>query len=229
MIGSTLICVSIVKRTLVEIIKAANTLLKEPVDLLELRLDYLKPLPELEQVLKLLDVKKPKIITFRPRSEGGESDLDDESRINIFKEFIKKRVEYVDIEYSTLKNKEVLKEAENYNVKTILSKHILDETPSFKELKTLLNNMMVLKPSFIKISTMIMDKDDVITLSKLISYANKKNTPIVVTGMGELGKITRILNPIMGSKITYCSMPGEPAAPGQLDYNKTITMLKELF
>ncbi len=209
-------------------IKTANMLADEPVDLIEFRLDHLKPLPRLEELFNILKVKKNKIATLRPIREGGESNLQEEKRVGILEALIEEKVDYVDIEYTTVGVDQLLKKAEENNVKTILSKHLLHGTPSFKDLVGLFDKMKKLNASLIKISTMIKDKKDIMNLTQLILHADKTGKPIIVTGMGELGKITRILSPIIGSKITYCSIPGEPAAPGQLDYNKTIMILKEL-
>jgi 3-dehydroquinate dehydratase-1 len=228
LINSTLICVSIIKKTLSEMIETANKLAFEPVDLIEFRLDYLKPFPRLEELLNILKVKKNKIATLRPLREGGESSLPEEERVKILEALVERKIEYVDIEYNTVGVEKFLEKAVNCNVKTILSKHLLNGTPSLKKLESLFNEMSGLNPSFIKISTMIKNKKDILNLAKLILHAEKKQKKIIVTGMGEQGKITRILAPIIGSKITYCSIPGEPAAPGQLDYIKMIKILKEL-
>lgn len=209
-------------------IKTASILVEEPVDLIEFRLDHLKPLPDVKELFNILKVRKNKIVTLRPVSEGGESTLREEERIRILEALVEQRVEYVDIEYTTPRVENFLRKADKHGVKTILSRHLLNGTPSFKELTILFNKMSGLNPSFVKISTMIKNKEDILNLAQLTLYADKTETSIITTGMGELGKITRILTPLIGSKIVYCSIPGEPAAPGQLDYNKTIMILKEL-
>lgn len=226
-INKSLICVSLIKPEIGELIETAMKLENEPIDLVELRLDHLKPFPDEIAISRVAEIKIPKIATLRPIIEGGQSRLKEQERIRVLRKIIREKIDYVDIEYST-KNAELLvQEAYGFGVKTILSRHILNETPPLEKLISYVNQMTILKPDIVKVATAVKRYEDILSLMQLINYSTKKNIDAAVTGMGELGKITRVLNPLMGSKIAYCSLPGEPAAPGQLDYKKTIMILKE--
>jgi 3-dehydroquinate dehydratase-1 len=42
---------------------------------------------------------------------------------------------------------------------------------------------------------------------------------MIVLGMGDKGKITRVLQPYLGGYLTFASLDGSNSAPGQIDYN----------
>ena len=55
------------------------------------------------------------------------------------------------------------------------------------------------------------------------------NKNVVVIGMGELGKITRIIAPILGSKFTFASLSrGKETADGQMENGKMKDMIGKL-
>ena len=57
------------------------------------------------------------------------------------------------------------------------------------------------------------DRESIILLGLLLD-----SRPLVVIGMGEKGKVTRIAAPILGSPFTYASLSsGKETAAGQLD------------
>ena len=71
-------------------------------------------------------------------------------------------------------------------------------------------------PHIKKIATMVNSKEDEKTLIQLI--LNKKSDEnMCVIGMGALGKNTRILTPLFGSCLSYCTInTNESSAPGQM-------------
>jgi len=53
--------------------------------------------------------------------------------------------------------------------------------------------------------------------------------PLVVIGMGQLGKITRIAGPLLGSLFTYASHDkGKETAEGQIDHMLLRKIFKDL-
>ena len=52
---------------------------------------------------------------------------------------------------------------------------------------------------------------------------------LVVVGIGEHGKITRIIGPLLGSQFTFtASQKGKETADGQIDRETTVRMIEEL-
>ena len=140
---------------------------------------------------------------------------------------ITEKIDYIDLEYSLTEIKNLIIKAHENNVKVILSSHNFDSTPPKENLIKDLEKMVCIGSDIIKIATMVKNLDDIISLLHLINYAKKKKINIIIIGMGEIGKITRIVSYLFGSKIIYCSIPGEKAAPGQFDYKKLIEIIKD--
>ncbi|MHA1410235.1 MAG: type I 3-dehydroquinate dehydratase [Candidatus Odinarchaeia archaeon] len=222
-----LICVSIIKDTITGIIKTVKQLNRDVIDLIELRLDYLKNLPDQTELSRLISMDYPKIITLRAKNEGGNWLQDEESRVNTLNNLIEQKPEFIDLEYSIKNVEELINKAHKYGVSVILSKHNFNETPPLTQLKEEFNKMAYLKPDIVKIATMIQSKKDIFTQLKLLEYSQSKSIEITLIGMGAKGRITRLVNPLLGSKIIYCSVLGDSAAPGQLEYTDIIDLIKK--
>lgn len=64
--------------------------------------------------------------------------------------------------------------------------------------------------------------------SKILSLY-KAPGRLVAIGMGELGKISRIVAPFMGAEFTYASLNDEQAtAPGQINYERLNRFILEI-
>lgn len=76
-----------------------------------------------------------------------------------------------------------------------------------------------------KVATQVNSKADNARLLSL--YSNEK--ALVVLGMGEKGKITRLIASLLGAEFTFASMDdGEATAPGQISYSKMKTLIENL-
>jgi 3-dehydroquinate dehydratase type I len=68
--------------------------------------------------------------------------------------------------------------------------------------------------------------DDNLEVLRLIPYARQKGVKVIAFCMGEKGKISRIVAPLLGSYLTYAAWSkGKEAAPGQM----TIKEMMEIF
>ena len=69
----------------------------------------------------------------------------------------------------------------------------------------------------IKIVTHAQVVEDNLRVLRLIPYARKKERAIITLCMGELGKISRVMAPLLGAAWGYASLEkGTESAPGQL-------------
>ena len=71
----------------------------------------------------------------------------------------------------------------------------------------------------IKIATNVINDNDNIELVKLLI---NKDKDIIVLGMGEKGKITRIISPLLGGYLTFASVDGNISASGQISLSDLI-------
>lgn len=222
--------------------KKIDEILKLGPNIIEFRLDYIKDIESLtlnflKELLNLIGVKIPVILTFRKFSEGGKLDIIDKKRFDIINQVINLSPTYVDIEMDNddefLQN--AIKKASNKNVKIIFSYHNFDKTPDYE---TVIEILSKFKAKFDKL-TVNLEKSPSNYLIKLIFYAKNfedniiplricrelgtENQKIISFCMGELGILSRIFCLKAGSYLTYGSYK-EQTAPGQI----SITTIREI-
>ena len=79
-----------------------------------------------------------------------------------------------------------------------------------------------------KVAFQANDYKDVINLMSVL-LENVVGIPIIAVSMGEYGKISRILGPLLGSYLTFASpAKGREAAPGQLTVEELHTVFDML-
>jgi len=182
----------------------------EKADIVELRLDLFKKLPDPAEVQK---IEKEKIVTVRRKGEGGEFDGSEEERLEIMKKYAD-FASYVDVEC------DAGEQFFNMPCKIIESYHNFRETPGYATLKDLVENR---RGEIFKIATMGGGKNDVLTMVRLLcEYEN-----VIAFLMGEKFAYTRILSAMLGSPFVYCHA-GKAVAPGQLEVGKARKILEML-
>ncbi len=199
-----MICVSIAEKDL----KKVCNILKNH-RFCELRLDLIKP--SISDIEKLFSFNNKLIITCREK-EGID-------RMVYLKEALQFKPDYIDIEIDMeLEGKKhIIDLSEKYGVKRIHSYHNYTQTPSIEWLNHLIEKEFVeFKPSIVKIATMVNSESDNLKLLSLLM----DDYPLVVIGMGDMGKKTRLLAPLLGSKFTFVSFNEKKTAPGQIDFQK---------
>lgn len=220
------ICVSVCAETAEEFIENIKRA-EESADVIELRFDCL----ELKQIFKtfaLLNSRKPLLFTFRPKEQGGKSELSLENRTMFWKTFVvnsllDKRKIWIDFEFD-FKNK-IQKLS---NPVTIRSFHDFAETPDnlieiYEELSD--------DSEVAKIAVQADDITDSIAVWNLLENAKRDNKQIIPIAMGEAGKWTRILGLAHGAFMTYAALEeGNETAPGQISAHDLIEIyrVKEL-
>jgi 3-dehydroquinate dehydratase type I len=202
------ICVSVAHEDLDAVYIDAQKAFKEGADLVELRLDYLNTL-DLEAVKKKFKALDDKIIlTLRKKEEGGRFQGNETKRIALLKQLQGWKGAYMDVELSTLSNSKL-----KANAKTIVSWHDFSSTPSEKVLKVKLSAALEYG-GIAKIVTTAKKLSDNLTVLSL--YSRKMKGKIVAFCMGEDGKISRVLAPMLGSPFMYGCLEGAAVAPGQI-------------
>jgi len=135
------------------------------------------------------------------------------------KEFILKAFnlgfDYFDIDLSLIKDFNFL----NFKDKIIVSFHNFKKTPMIVTLRKIIKQMRKFNVRVIKIATMINDDQDIKNLFKIL-LDKKKDEQMIIVGMGEKGKITRVVGPLLGSFLTFASTQYGESAPGQIRIEK---------
>ncbi len=207
------VCGSVMGRTVEEMEIMKSKALDSGADLIELRVDRLKSFRGWE---RLLEDDLPMILTNRSSREGGFFRGPDSERINVLIQGMEKGVPCVDIELSTPPGlcDKVLSQARWEGTTAIISFHDFSKTPPPKTLRKIARRIES-KGDIAKIVTLARNLEDVIRLLDFVGGA-KLSIPLISFAMGEVGSLTRIISPLLGSPIVYASV-GKPTAPGQFD------------
>ncbi|MAE43222.1 hypothetical protein CMO93_05600 [Candidatus Woesearchaeota archaeon] len=206
----TEICIPItadtVEKALIDIKEA-----EKQVDLIELRIDFIKDIDN-EKLKKLLDNStKQTIITCRKKQDGGNFSGSEKDKLSLLKKSAELKCNFIDVEFDLKNIKKIIDDKRE--TKIIASYHNFKETPSLEELEKIYTQINDLNPDLIKIATNASSINDNFEIFNLLK--NKEN--LIAFCMGIRGQISRILAPKYGSCITFASLDIEKeSAPGQL-------------
>jgi len=185
-------------------------------DILELRLDQCKKIPQKDIVKTVKTIKTkgmPLIATIRSEKEGGGKSFSQAQRLKLFEAVIP-LVDAVDIELSskTIIDK-VIKKAKQAEKKVIISYHNFKSTPSESSLKNIIFKAEGKGADIVKIAALAKNQSDIIKLLELTITFQDKN--LITIAMGEKGTVSRVLFPLAGSVLTYTYLD-KPSAGGQI-------------
>jgi len=207
------ICVSVQPQTVTDALSLIKKAENQHADFIEVRLDSLK---EHNQLADIAQCNTPLIATNRPKECKGKFLGSETERQKILMDAAKNGFEYVDIELSTPKLKNIISNLPKMDAKPIVSFHDFNKTPKKTQLNKIFKKEIANGAEICKIVTMARFVEDNLTVLDFVSKASK-NAKIVCFSMGELGKPSRLLSPIFGAFFTLASLEsGRKTAPGQL-------------
>lgn len=221
------ICGSVMAEKVDEMKAGVAKAIEQGADLIELRVDGLHDQAGWEE---LLPVKVPVILTNRLEREGGGFKGDENKRIEVLLQGVAQGVSCIDIELSTpeLLRERVVSQAKKSGVAVIMSYHDFSITPSIEVMIDTAKCLAGAGCDIAKIVTFAEYTEDALRmLDFLAQVQDEVAVPIIAFAMGDAGKITRIVAPMLGSPIVYASA-GKTTAPGQLDVATMKYLLHEL-
>jgi 3-dehydroquinate dehydratase-1 len=201
-----MICASIAEKDIEICLKAI-----EKVEMAEIRIDLAEYNDD--EIRKVFALRKKLIATCRPGK------IRDEERALMLKIAIVSGATYVDIEFEApwaYKN-DLITFAHSHQCDVIISYHNYDKTPDLEELENIVHECYTQGADLAKIATHInVNRDN----SKILSLY-KAPGRLVAIGMGDLGRISRIVAPFLGAEFTYASLSdAEATAPGQINFER---------
>jgi 3-dehydroquinate dehydratase I len=202
------ICTVVIGNTLEQFLQNLDDIQKIS-EFVELRADYINnfSINDLEIIRK--HTYRENIFTCRSIMEGGKFP-NDQNLLEIINRANDLYFGHIDVEISKLNDVSFKKK----NSKIIGSYHNFNKTPSYNELEKIYNKIISYKfVDIVKIATNVLTDEDNINLTKLIL---SKRSDIIVIGMGEKGKITRIISTLIGGYLTFASIGENITAPGQI-------------
>lgn len=187
-------------------------------DLLEVWIDQFEQKISPDQLKNIS--KKPLLLVNKPQKEQGNAPASEQKRIQTLINFATINPKYIDISVDTSqKSLDLLKSSLPKNTKLILSYHNFKKTPSLNTLKKVLQKAVKSGADLTKIVTFAQKPEDNIILFELLAWAKKKKYPMIGHCMGSKGKFSRIIAPILGSRIVFVSADKKTSsAPGQITY-----------
>lgn len=216
------ICASIASTTLDGALRAIDLLKSHKPDLVELRLDYMGEMGGLDKVREASPY--PLIATCRRKDQGGLYRGSEGDRMGILRYACDEGFEYIDVEVSTPRVEEIIKELRGWGVNIILSHHDFEGTPPRETMMHVLKRGLSLRPEILKIVGTARRYEDNYHYLRLVLECRDLN--LVSFGMGRQGIPSRVLSPLMGGSFTYASaVEGAWCAPGQI----SIAALREIY
>ncbi len=183
-------------------------------DVVEIRLDMMDAF-DLDGIIQA--ARKPVLVTYRSKKEGGKGGADAETHTGHILTAIQKGADLVDVELSlplTLRER-IFDNRGKSGI--VISTHIPDVTPSREELGNIFQDQINTGAGILKIVTKANTWTDNFRVLELIPEAHDAGVKIVAFCMGPMGRISRIFSHLMGSYLTFASFDvGEESAAGQI-------------
>ncbi len=220
------IATSITEQNIEKAINNALHILQNYNDLIiELRADYLDEINENNLTLFRNKIKAKLIFTLREPNEGGKRQYELNQKIKILLLAQKVGFDLIDCELQIFEKLDFSQQSKFDKERLILSYHDFNKTPTQKEIKTTYQKMLKYNPEIVKLAFTINSQKDLQKIySLMISTSHKK----VIIGMGEKGKITRIIGPILGCEFTFAANEFYTSAPGQINVRDMYKIYEEI-
>jgi 3-dehydroquinate dehydratase type I len=224
-----MICIPVVAATQAEALHFIHRS-ADLADILELRMDLLAD-GNLKGLLAAVRSAAPAVqvlVTNRPRNAASASG--EKERIAVLMEAVSLGADFVDVELATAtrwteKVRTLIGENKD-RTRLVVSHHDFRQTPSRQELVRLLNAAVQAGAQVTKIVTQACTQEDNLVILSLIPYARRRKLEIIAFCMGNQGKMSRVMAPLMGSLFTFAALEeGSESAPGQL----TVRALRQIW
>ncbi len=206
-----MVCLTLTGNTLEENTETIRKY-REYIDLLEVRLDFLRRelLSNMGRIRDLLPL--PAIATFRRENDGGQYTGSEEYRVKKLTEAVEAGFAYVDIEYD-LDAPALVQLAEEKKCRIIRSFHSFSGIPD--NLEDIILKTASLGNSIPKAAVYPRTSAEALKLLRIIKNMDDIKEKIIL-GMGDFGFFTRILYRKLGSLLTFCSGESNGGAPGHI-------------
>ncbi len=196
--------------------RGLSLLAKPPreIDFIELRLDMLLAAGAKHEEIarKLSKRKKPVFLTPRIPAEGGAYKWKAKERESLLDELLP-WADGFDIELRTIEAmKKFLEIGREHKMIGILSAHSPKKTLDDHDMLGIVQKFVSIGGSMLKVAALAKSHRDIAVMVSALSFS--RGIPIAMMATGPLAGVSRIVLPLMGSKLVYGYLD-EPTAPGQ--------------
>jgi 3-dehydroquinate dehydratase-1 len=198
-----MICVSLAEPRVAECLRALRG-----IEFAEIRIDKMSL--DVNDLRKVFSSHPCLIATCRPGA------MDEATRIFLLGEAIGAGAAYVDFEVDApvASKREIVQKARSLGCRVIISYHNFIKTPARAELDHIIDWCFESGADIAKVACRVRAGKESARLLGLLD----QERPLIVVGLGNPGKITRLAGPLLGSPFTYASLEvGKETADGQID------------
>jgi len=179
------------------------------IDFVEIRADCLPPSTSARGASRL---SLPYILTARHPEEGGHGELSDADRQDRIAPLLGAAA-FLDLELRAVRSMQsTIRAARESGVGLIVSFHDFVSTPAASTLRGVVERAAGAGADVVKIATTLSSASDLARLLALLDMTPRP--PLAVMGMGDLGKISRLVLAKAGSVLNYGWLAA-PQVPGQ--------------
>ena len=183
------------------------------VDLIEIRADYLFPeeLPLLDRYPNFFNC--PAILTIRRQTDGGLFCGSESDRQRLWLKALQGNWAFCDLETDCQAPK-VVELCRQRHIRIIRSLHDFKGVPA--NLEQIISQIRPAEIPKIAVFPQALSQ-----FNSFLSFCLKtRRKPKIMLAMGPFGTASRILSARLGSYLSYCCLPQDEVAPGQLSVNK---------
>ncbi len=197
-------------------------------DLLEYRLDNLRPHPEVTAAA-LAASSRPALLTARRPEEGGAGNLDAAARLALYRRHLAAAA-LVDTEIASLATPafaDFPAEVRAAGAELVASFHDFETFPGREILADRIAEAYARGADIAKLAVVVASMADLFVLVELVEAQGARGRLISAMGMGPLGKLSRLVLAKAGSCLNYGYLR-TPNAPGQWPADQLAGLLEDL-
>ena len=210
------IAVPLVGETREAILKEAQVVKGLNPDLIEVRADYWdfiedtdKSMEMLREIDKIMD-GVPMLLTVRIKAERGHQDVSQEAKFGFYEKAIAEKLPaLIDVELAYGQDfiKNFKKKLEGTGIALVVAHHDMKATPKAEEIKAIMEREIAAGGDVAKIVVKPNCEEDVLTfLNDTLSFRRANPSyPIIASGSGDVGRITRLIGGLFGIDLTFAS------------------------
>lgn len=212
--ASPVVCVPLTAMTKQAILDEAKVVADLKPDMIEVRADFWEFIEDTNaSVAMLRDINKifgdtPILLTVRIKAERGHKDVSEKAKFDFYKAAVKEKLaDLIDMElaYGEEKLKAFKKELAGSGVALVCAYHDLKATPSAEEIAGIMKKEIDFGGDVAKIVVKPNKEEDVLTfLNGILSFRRANpEYPIIASGSGDTGRITRLVGGLFGIDLTF--------------------------
>lgn len=212
--ASPVVCVPLTAMTKDTILEEAKVVAALKPDMIEVRSDFWDFIEDTNASIAMLrDINKifgdtPILLTVRIKAERGYKEVSENAKFNFYKAAVKEKLaDLIDMElaYGEEKIKAFKKELAGSGIALVCAYHDLNATPSAEEIAGIMQKEIAFGGDVAKIVVKPNKEEDVLTfLNGILSFRRANpEYPIIASGSGDIGRITRLIGGLFGIDLTF--------------------------